>query len=107
MTLVTQPAGMKHWDLVNRVLIGWDKGEMIKLLVDKMGMSQYFAWKILMSARFNVDMTVNTLQKLKIFKVSLCLIEFTTMFIIVFESIVDREASALLLLRCSIINIII
>jgi hypothetical protein len=56
---------MKHWDLVDRVLIGWDKGEMIILLADEMGISRYFAWKILMPAHFNVDMTVNALRKLK------------------------------------------
>ncbi len=65
MTLATQSAGMKQRNLVNRVLIGWDKGEMILLLADEMGISRYLAWKILMSARFNVDMTVNALQKLK------------------------------------------
>jgi hypothetical protein len=62
MTLATQSAGMKNRDLVDRVLKGWDKGEMIMILADKMEISRYFAWKILMSARFNVDVTVNALQ---------------------------------------------
>jgi hypothetical protein len=65
MTLATQSAGMKHRDLVDLVLIGWDKGKMIMLLAYEMGISRYFAWKILMSACFNDDMTVNALQKLK------------------------------------------
>ncbi len=65
MTLATQSASMKNWDLVDRVLKDWDKGEIIMTLADKMEISRYFACKILMSARFNVDMTVNALQKLK------------------------------------------
>jgi hypothetical protein len=65
MTLATQSASMKHQDHVDQVLVGWDKSKMIMLLADEMGISRYFAWKILMSTRFNVDMAVNALQKLK------------------------------------------
>ncbi len=65
LTLATQLASMKNWDLVDRVLKGWDKGEMIMIFADEMEISPYFAWKILMSACFKVDITVNTLQKLK------------------------------------------
>jgi predicted DNA-binding protein (UPF0251 family) len=65
MTLATQSAGMKNRDLVDQVCKGWDKGKIIMIMADEMEISRYFAWKILMSARFNVDMTVNALQKLK------------------------------------------
>ncbi len=65
ITLATQSAGMKQRDLVDRVLTGWEKGEMIIKLASEMEISRYFAWKILMSTRFNIDMTVDAFQKLK------------------------------------------
>jgi hypothetical protein len=56
---------MKQRDLVDRVHAGWKKGEMIMMLADEMEISRYFAWKILMSTCFNIDLTVNAFQKIR------------------------------------------
>jgi hypothetical protein len=63
--LAAELAGIKHRNFVDQDLSGWEKGNMIMILADDLLIRLFFAWKILLSIHFDINVIKKVLQKLK------------------------------------------
>ncbi len=62
ITLATHSTRTPHRDLVDSVLEGWEEGEQIMKVADKLKISRYLAWKLLMTFQFKVSVALEVIR---------------------------------------------